>query len=134
MRVKRRSQMSDAGVQTLLLLAQGVELLLFAVKPGAESSRLAENINLWCALLIPQVRDLSFQLFEEIFQSDPSLTFHIVVQVSFFEGFQLFRRFDRACDRLATRNPLLLATVLVVAIFAIAIVLVGSFPRVGAVA
>lgn len=134
MRVQRRPQLSNAGVQSLLLLAKGVELLLFAVEPGAESGRLAENVNLWCTLLIPQVRDLPFQLFEEVFQSDSPLTFHVVVEVPFLEGFQLFRRFDRAGDRLSAGDTLLLAAVLVVAILTVAIVLAGSFARVGCIA
>lgn len=132
MRVKRRPQLSNASVQSLLLLAQGVELLLFAVEPGAESCRLTENVNLRCTLLIPQVRDLPLQFLEEVFQSDSPLTFHVVVQVPFLEGFQLFRTFDRgAGDRLSARDSLLLATVLVVAVLTVAIVLVGSFARIG---
>lgn len=124
-----RPQLPDSGQQAVLLFPQGVQLFLFAVEPGAEDGGLPQDVDLRCTLLIPEVRNLSLQFLEEVLQPDSPLSFHVVVQVAFLEGFLLFGRFRRPGDRLSG-DPLLLAPVLVVTVLAAAVILAGPLARV----
>lgn len=110
------------------MLAQGVQLFLFAVEPGAENGRLPEDVHFRGAFLVPEVRNLPLELLEEVLQPDSPLSLHVVVQVAFLEGFLLFGGLGRAGDRLAG-DSLLLVAVLMVAVLA-AVVFAGPLARV----
>lgn len=125
-----RPQLPDSGQQAVLLLAQGVELFLFAVEPGAEDGRFAQDVHLRGPFLVPEVRNLALQLLEEVLQPDSPLAFHVVVQVALLEGFLLFGRFRRNAGggHRLSGDPLLLAPVLVVAVLAAAAAVILAGP------
>ena len=65
------AQVAHALVQLHLPLAQLIHLLGLLVQPGAEGSRLTQNVYLGRALLVAQLRYLALQLLEQILH--PSL-------------------------------------------------------------
>lgn len=119
-------QISDTRKQSVLFFRQlGVEVLV-AAQLHAVVGCLAENVDFRCSLLVLERRDLTLELFEEILESDSSLAFHVVVQVTLLDGLG-FVGIDRLlkfhCHPLLLTVAVLLVTVVrvVVAVLALSV-------------